>query len=94
MNERLSYRLQALLTSARGLDEPKYDAHTQIENWPRDFVHQVKALYDAILGSGDSSELRACADILNGELPGVPKGLLHILAYAVSDNPDTPFRES
>lgn len=94
MNSNLPTRLQHLVLSARGLDEPRFDAKMGIANWPENLVNDVKQLIQAIQTSGNDVELRACADILNlSEQPNVPDGLLRMLSHAVFDNPNTPLRE-
>ena len=95
MNNNLSNELRRLLASARGLDEPRFDAQMQIMNWPENMVTELKQLAELLQTSGNDVELRACADILNAsEPPDVPDGLLRLLSHAVFDNPSTPLRKS
>jgi hypothetical protein len=94
MNNNMQTHLQRVLALAHGLDEPRFDADMRIDNWPENFTSEVRQLIKAFYSSGNSVELRACADLLDATTPpDVPEGLLVMLARALSDNPNTPLRE-
>ena len=93
MND-LTARLQRLLASSRGLEEPRFNAELRIVNWPENLEREVTHVIAALQSSANEGELRACADLLNEhETSGVPEGLLQILSRATFDNPKTPLRE-
>jgi len=94
MNNNLQTRLQRVLASAQGLSEPRFDADMRNDNWPENLTSEVRHLIKAFYFSGNSVELRACADLLDSTTPpDVPEGLLVMLARALFDNPNTPLRE-
>jgi hypothetical protein len=94
MNE-LTARVRRLLASSRGVDEPRFDAQLRIVNWPESLERELTDVVAALQSSTNSSELRACADLLIEHEPlGVPEGLFQILSRATFDNPKTPLREN
>jgi hypothetical protein len=93
MND-LTTRLQRLIASSRGLDEPTFDVELRIVNWPENLERELTDLVAGLQSSTNDRDLRACADLLNQyDLSGVPEGLLQILSRAIVDNPNTPLRE-
>jgi len=89
----LTARLQRLIASSRNLEEPMFDGKLRIVNWPEDLERELTDVAAALQSSTNDGELRACADLLEHEVSGVPEGLLQILARAIVDNPNTPLRD-
>lgn len=95
MSEDLPNGLNRLLALARGLPEPQFNSQMRIVNWPESITSEVRKMIERIETSGNSVELRMCADILDtNDNCGIPAGLLHLLTRSTFDNPSTPFYES